>query len=162
MYIFKNRVVVGAGITQTINGFLTVVQVFYLPTFYQLAYGYSPVKSGLLVLPLTIVQSLGVYVSAASFLTNIDHVVPLAVASTGSGLIVTATGRYRVKHDQSNSFELIVTPFQELILAGWAIWAVGLGLMATLNERSTVGQQVGYALLTGIGVGQTFQPYGCV
>ncbi|KAJ7187820.1 MFS drug transporter [Mycena filopes] len=120
MYIFKNRVVVGAGITQTINGFLTVVQVFYLPTFYQLAYGYSPVKSGLLVLPLTLVQT---------------------ATSTGSGLIVTATGRYR-----------------ELILAGWAIWSVGLGLMATLNERSTLGQQLGYALLTGVGVGQTFQP----
>ncbi|KAJ7122550.1 major facilitator superfamily domain-containing protein [Mycena crocata] len=120
MYIFKKRIVVGAGITQTINGFLTVVQVFYLPTFYQLAYGYSPVKSGLLVLPLTLVQT---------------------VASTGSGLIVTATGRYR-----------------ELILAGWAIWSVGLGLMATLNEHSTLGQQIGYSLLTGIGVGQTFQP----
>ncbi|KAJ7470927.1 major facilitator superfamily domain-containing protein [Mycena latifolia] len=120
MYIFKKRIVVGAGITQTINGFLTVVQVFYLPTFYQLAYGYSPVKSGLLVLPLTLVQT---------------------AASTGSGLIVTATGRYR-----------------ELILAGWAIWAVGLGLMATLNEHSSVGQQIGYSLLTGVGVGQTFQP----
>ncbi|KAJ7835560.1 MFS drug transporter [Mycena olivaceomarginata] len=120
MHIFKQRIVIGAGITQTINGFLTVVQVFYLPTFYQLAYGYSPVKSGLLVLPLTLVQT---------------------VASTGSGLIVTATGRYR-----------------ELILAGWALWAVGLGLLATLNEHSTVGQQVGYSLLTGIGVGQTFQP----
>ncbi|KAF7335534.1 Efflux pump FUS6 [Mycena venus] len=103
MYIFKKRIVIGAGITQTINGFLTVVQVFYLPTFYQLAYGYSPVKSGLLVLPLTLVQTF---------------------ASTGSGLIVTATGRYR-----------------ELILAGWAIWAVGLGLLATLNEHSTLGQQ---------------------
>ncbi|KAJ6577921.1 putative MFS drug transporter [Mycena capillaripes] len=120
MYIFKKRIVIGAGITQTINGFLTVVQVFYLPTFYQLAYGYSPVKSGLLVFPLTLVQT---------------------AASTGSGLIVTATGRYR-----------------ELILTGWAIWAVGLGLLATLNEHSTLGQQVGYSLLTGIGVGQTFQP----
>ncbi|KAJ7503361.1 cephamycin export protein cmcT [Mycena galericulata] len=120
MYIFKKKIVVGAGITQTINGFLTVVQVFYLPTFYQLAYGYSPVKSGVMLLPLTLVQT---------------------VASTGSGLIVTATGRYR-----------------ELILAGWAIWAVGLGLMATLNESSTLAQQVGYSLLTGIGVGQTFQP----
>ncbi|KAJ7921389.1 MFS drug transporter [Mycena leptocephala] len=120
MHIFKKRIVIGAGITQTINGFLTVVQVFYLPSFYQLAYGYSPVKSGLLVLPLTVVQT---------------------AASTASGLIVTATGRYR-----------------ELILAGWAIWAVGLGLLATLNEHSTLGQQVGYSLLTGIGVGQTFQP----
>ncbi|KAF7289343.1 Efflux pump FUS6 [Mycena indigotica] len=120
MYIFKHRIVIGAAITQTINGFLTVVQVFYLPTFYQLAYGYSPVKSGLLVLPLTIVQT---------------------ATSTASGLVVTATGRYR-----------------ELILAGWAIWAIGLGLMATLTERSTLAQQIGYALLTGIGVGQTFQP----
>ncbi|KAJ7116710.1 putative MFS drug transporter [Mycena epipterygia] len=120
MYIFKKRIVVGAGMTQIINGFLTVVQVFYLPTFYQLAYGYSPVKSGLLVLPLTLVQT---------------------ATSTASGLIVTATGRYR-----------------ELILAGWAIWSVGLGLMATLNERSTLSQQIGYSLLTGIGVGQTFQP----
>ncbi|KAF7327302.1 Efflux pump FUS6 [Mycena kentingensis (nom. inval.)] len=120
IYIFKQRIVVGAGITQTINGFLTVVQVFYLPTFYQLAYGYSPVKSGLMVLPLTLVQTL---------------------MSTASGLVVTATGRYR-----------------ELILSGWAIWAVGLGLMATLNERSNLGQQLGFALLTGIGVGQTFQP----
>ncbi|KAJ7082899.1 MFS drug transporter [Mycena belliarum] len=120
MYIFRQRIVVGAAITQTINGFLTVVQVFYLPSFYQLAYGYSPVKSGLMVLPLTLVQT---------------------VMSTLSGLIVTATGRYR-----------------ELILAGWAIWAVGLGLLATLNEHSSIGQQIGYSLLTGIGVGQTFQP----
>lgn len=57
VYIFNNRVVVGAIITQTINGLLTVVQVFYLPTFYQMAYGYSPVKSGAMILPLTIVQS---------------------------------------------------------------------------------------------------------
>ncbi|KAK6992446.1 major facilitator superfamily domain-containing protein [Favolaschia claudopus] len=117
---YPKRIVIGAGITQTINGFLTVVQVFYLPTFYQLAYGYSPVKSGLLVLPLTLVQT---------------------AASTGSGLIVSATGHYR-----------------ELILAGWAVWAIGLGLLATLNEQSTVGQQIGFSLLTGIGVGQTFQP----
>lgn len=57
VYIFKNRVVVGAILTQTINGFLTVVQVFLLPTFYQLAYGYSPVKSGAMVLPITLIQS---------------------------------------------------------------------------------------------------------
>jgi hypothetical protein len=32
-------------------------QVFYLPTFYQIAYGYSPVKSAILLLPLTVLQS---------------------------------------------------------------------------------------------------------
>lgn len=62
-HIFRERVVIGAAITQWINGFLTTVQVFYLPTFYQTAYGYSPVKSGLLLLPLTIVQSKSLYSS---------------------------------------------------------------------------------------------------
>jgi hypothetical protein len=60
VHIFREPVVIGAAITQWINGFLTMVQVFYLPTFYQTAYGYSPVKSGLLLLPLTIVQSMNV------------------------------------------------------------------------------------------------------
>jgi hypothetical protein len=57
VYIFKKPIVIAAAITQFVNGFLSIVQVFYLPTFYQLAYGYSPVKSGLLLLPITVVQS---------------------------------------------------------------------------------------------------------
>lgn len=47
---------------------------------------------------------------------------------------------------------------QELILSGWAMWAIGLGLLATLDLDSPLAQQVGYSVLTGIGVGQTFQP----
>ncbi|GJE91548.1 MFS drug transporter [Phanerochaete sordida] len=118
--IFKNSIVVGAAITQFINGFLTMVQVFYLPTFYQMAYGYSPTKSGAMLLPLTVVQTF---------------------TSTFSGLIVTWTGRYR-----------------ELILIGWAMWSIGLGLLATLKADSPIGKQIGYSILTGIGIGQTFQP----
>jgi hypothetical protein len=57
VYIFKNRVVAGGIATHTINGFLTVVQVFYLPTFYQTVYGYSAVKSGAMILPIILVQS---------------------------------------------------------------------------------------------------------
>ncbi|KAF8075225.1 MFS general substrate transporter [Lyophyllum atratum] len=120
LYIFRERVVIGAAVTQWVNGFLTVVQVFYLPTFYQTAFGYSPVKSGLLLLPLTVVQTF---------------------TSTAAGILVTWTGRYR-----------------ELILLGWAMWAIGLGLLGTLDERSSLAQQVGYSVLTGVGVGQTFQP----
>ncbi|RDB18552.1 Efflux pump FUS6 [Hypsizygus marmoreus] len=120
LHIFRERVVIGAAITQWINGFLSVVQLFYLPTYYQAAYGYSPVKSGLLLLPLTVVQTF---------------------ISTASGALVTWTGRYR-----------------ELILSGWAMWAIGLGLLGTLNERSSLAQQIGYSILTGVGVGQTFQP----
>ena len=103
-----------------INGWNFVVQIYYIPTFYQLAYGYSAVKAASLLLPLTLIQTL---------------------SSTLSGIIVTWRGRYR-----------------ESIILGWAIWAVGLGLFSTLDEKSNLGKQIGYAMLTGFGVGQTLQP----
>ncbi len=103
-----------------VNGWNFVVQIYYIPTFYQLAYGYSPVKAASLLLPLTLVQTL---------------------SSTLSGLIVTWRGRYR-----------------ESIIVGWAFWAVGLGLFSTVDEHSGLGKQIGYAILTGVGVGQTLQP----
>ena len=87
---------------------------------YQLVYGYSAVKAGALLLPITLTQTL---------------------FSTTSGLIVHWLGRYR-----------------ESILLGWIAWAVGLGLFSTLDERSGLGKQIGYAIITGFGVGQTLQP----
>ncbi|GFN10866.1 hypothetical protein AtubIFM56815_008436 [Aspergillus tubingensis] len=63
------------------------------------------------------------------------------LSSTLSGLVVHWVGRYR-----------------ESILIGWMIWAIGLGLMSTLNETSNLGKQIGYGLLTGIGSGNTLQP----
>lgn len=67
--------------------------------------------------------------------------ISLAFSSTGSGLIVHWVGRYR-----------------ESILVGWVIWAVGLGLFSTLDESSSLGKQIGYGILTGVGVGNTLQP----
>jgi hypothetical protein len=65
-----------------------------------------------------------------------------AVSSTASGLVVHWVGRYR-----------------ECILFGWMIWAVGLGLFSTLDQSSGLGKQIGYGILTGVGVGNTLQPY---
>lgn len=103
-----------------INGWNFVVQVYYIPTFYQLAYGYSATKAGALLLPITLLQT---------------------ASSTFSGLIVHRVGRYR-----------------ECVLFGWLAWAVGLGLMSTLDEKSGLGKQIGYSLLIGVGVGNTLQP----
>ncbi|KAK3936025.1 multidrug resistance protein fnx1 [Diplogelasinospora grovesii] len=118
--IFKSGIVNGASLTMFINGWNFVMQVYYVPTFYQLVYGYSATRSGALLLPITVTQTF---------------------SSTLSGLIVTWRGRYR-----------------ESILFGWALWAIGLGLFSTLDRNSSVGAQIGYALLTGFGVGQTLQP----
>ncbi|KAK2754811.1 hypothetical protein FQN54_006704 [Arachnomyces sp. PD_36] len=74
LHIFKSRMVNGASLTMFVNGWNFVVQVYYIPTFYQLFYGYSAIKAGSLLLPLTLVQTL---------------------SSTLSGLIVTWRGRYR-------------------------------------------------------------------
>lgn len=117
--MFRHRIVIGATITQMCNGWLMYNQMFYIPQFYQLAYGYGAIEAGVLMLPLLCLQSM---------------------SSTMSGLIVSKTGRYR-----------------ELLLSGWAMWSIGLGLFSTLDESSNKGSQIGFALLTGIGVGQTLQ-----
>ncbi|KAF5506436.1 Efflux pump dotC [Colletotrichum siamense] len=120
LHIFKSKIVNGACITMAINGWNFVVQVYYIPAFYQLAYNYSATKAGAMLLPVTLTQTL---------------------FSTLSGLVVHKIGRYR-----------------ECILLGWVMWAVGVGLMSTLDENSSVGKQVGYSLLIGAGVGNTLQP----
>ncbi|SPO01904.1 related to tetracycline efflux protein (otrb) [Cephalotrichum gorgonifer] len=51
-----------------------VMQIYYIPSFYQLAYGYSATKAGAMLLPITLVQT---------------------ASSTLSGLIVHWVGRYR-------------------------------------------------------------------
>lgn len=75
LYIFKSRMVCGACITQAINGWIFLAQTFYLPNFYQLAFGYSAIISGAMLLPLTVVQT---------------------ISSTIGGLLVTWTGKYKL------------------------------------------------------------------
>lgn len=74
IYIYKSLLVDAALITHFINGWNSLVQIYYIPAFYQLAFGYSPLQSALFLLPLTLTQT---------------------VSSTTSGLIVYWTGRYR-------------------------------------------------------------------
>ncbi|RDA91390.1 hypothetical protein CP533_6912 [Ophiocordyceps camponoti-saundersi (nom. inval.)] len=120
LHMFKSKIVNGACLTMAINGWNFVTQVYYVPSFYQLVYGYSATKAGAMLLPITVIQT---------------------VSSTLSGLVVHWVGRYR-----------------ECILFGWLCWAVGLGLMSTLDETTGVDKQIGYAVLIGIGVGNTLQP----
>ncbi|CAM1502379.1 Fc.00g043630.m01.CDS01 [Cosmosporella sp. VM-42] len=120
LHIFKSKIVNGACLTMAINGWNFVVQVYYVPSFYQLVYGYSATKAGTMLLPITLIQT---------------------ASSTLSGLVVHRIGRYR-----------------ECILFGWICWAVGLGLMSTLDVNTGIGKQIGYSILIGIGVGNTLQP----
>lgn len=120
MYIFRYTMVIGAALTHFVNGYGMYVQIFYLPTFYQLAYGYSAIKSASLLLPVVLFQTL---------------------FSSLSGAMVAWKGRYR-----------------ELLLSGWAMWSIALGLFATLDSTSSLAQQVGFSVFAGMGIGQTLQP----
>ncbi|EMD33190.1 hypothetical protein CERSUDRAFT_68238 [Gelatoporia subvermispora B] len=74
MYIFKHVTVTGVYITMFINGIIFYSSLFYLPQFFQVALGYSPIRSGVFLLPVLVSQTL------ASFI---------------SGQIISRTGRYR-------------------------------------------------------------------
>ncbi|RDX47549.1 MFS general substrate transporter [Lentinus brumalis] len=74
MYIFKRVTVIGVYITMLVNGFVFYSSLFYLPQYFQVALGYSAVRSGVFLLPVLVSQTL------ASFI---------------SGQLITWTGRYR-------------------------------------------------------------------
>lgn len=57
MVIFKSKLVNGATLTMFVSGWNFLVQIYYIPSFYQLVYGYSAVKSAALLLPVTLTQS---------------------------------------------------------------------------------------------------------
>lgn len=61
----------GACLTMAINGWLFLTQIYYIPTFYQLVYGYSPIRAGALLLPLTLIQSKQSLVYFAIYLKRI-------------------------------------------------------------------------------------------
>ncbi|THH09774.1 hypothetical protein EW145_g1785 [Phellinidium pouzarii] len=74
MYIFKHITVTGVYITMFVNGFVFNSSLYYLPQFFQVALGYSPIRSGVFLLPVLVSQT---------------------VASFISGVLVSRTGRYR-------------------------------------------------------------------
>jgi len=63
-----------------------------------------------------------------------------ATAST-VGIIVAKTGSYR-----------------PIIWFGWGVMNIGLGLMATMDDRTDVARQEIYLLVTALGLGCLFQP----
>ncbi|PWN43280.1 MFS general substrate transporter [Ceraceosorus guamensis] len=74
LQLFRKRIIVGGMICQLINGWVFLVQIFYITQFYQLVFGYPAIIAAALIIPLTVVQTL---------------------SSTASGLILSWTGTYR-------------------------------------------------------------------
>ncbi|CDR88702.1 uncharacterized protein SPSC_05534 [Sporisorium scitamineum] len=63
-----------------------------------------------------------------------------AITSIISGVLVSKTGKYKL-----------------IIVSGFAIYSIGVGLLSLLNQKSSLGEVIGFLLCSGFGAGGTFQ-----
>src|ERR1700733_9066866 len=119
LHLFSNR---GFSVT-SVGGFIVGFGMFgaitYLPVFFQIVHGESPTTSGLQLLPL---------------------LVGLIICSTGSGIVISKTGRYRV-----------------FPIAGTALLTIGLVLLAQVGIGTSLIVSALYMFVLGVGLGCVMQ-----
>ncbi|MEU0602344.1 MDR family MFS transporter [Streptomyces sp. NPDC006393] len=117
--LFRVRTFTLSAVISFIVGFAMFGAMTYLPTFLQVVRGISPTLSGVHMLPM---------------------VVGMLLASTGSGQIVSRTGRWKV-------FPVL----------GTAVTTLGLLLLHQLDEHSSTAEMSGYFFVFGLGLGLVMQ-----
>lgn len=117
--LFRIRTFSLSAVISFIVGFAMFGAMTYLPTFLQVVHGISPTLSGVHMLPM---------------------VAGMLLASTGSGQIVSRTGRWKV-----------------FPVAGTAVTALGLLLLHQLDEHSSNAEMSGYFFVFGLGLGLVMQ-----
>ncbi|MFF0061766.1 DHA2 family efflux MFS transporter permease subunit [Streptomyces sp. NPDC005279] len=117
--LFRIRTFTLVAVISFIVGFAMFGALTYLPTFLQVVHGITPTLSGVHMLPM---------------------VLGMLLTSTGSGQIVSRTGRWKV-----------------FPIAGTGITAVGLVLLHQLDETSSTWQTSAYLFVFGAGLGLVMQ-----
>src|SRR4029079_14622296 len=117
--LFRVRTFTLSAVISFIIGFAMFGAMTYLPTFLQVVHGVSPTMSGGDMLPM---------------------VVGMLLSSTGSGQIVSRTGRWKV-----------------FPVAGTAVTTIGLVLLHRLSEHSGTVEMSGYFFVFGLGLGLVMQ-----
>jgi EmrB/QacA subfamily drug resistance transporter len=119
LWLFRHRTVALAVSCSLLVGIAMYAGTTFLSQYFQLSRGQSPTMAGLLCLP----QILG-----------------MALASTLSGRIITATGRWK-----------------PLLVAGGTLVLVGVGLLGLVRQASPYWEIALSMACTGIGLGMTLQ-----
>ncbi|CAL9427511.1 Putative multidrug resistance protein MdtD [Streptomyces sp. enrichment culture] len=117
--LFRIRTFTLCSVISFIVGFAMFGAMVYLPTFLQVVQGVSPTMSGVHMLPM---------------------VLGMLIASTGSGQIVSRTGRWKV-----------------FPVAGTAVTAVGLVLLHQMHRTSGTWEMSLYFFVFGLGLGLVMQ-----
>jgi EmrB/QacA subfamily drug resistance transporter len=119
LHLFSNRTFSVSNVAGFIVGFAMFGAVTYLPVFFQIVRGESPTISGLQLLPL---------------------LVGMVIFSTGSGFVISKTGRYRV-------FPVV----------GTALIALGLLLLSRMDIATSGSLAALYMFVLGVGLGCVMQ-----
>ena len=119
LHLFSIRAFSITSVVGFIVGFALFGAVTYLPVFFQIVHGESPTVSGLQLLPL---------------------LVGLIICSTGSGIVISKTGRYRV-----------------FPIAGTALITVGILLLSQVGIGTSLVVAALYMFVLGIGLGCVMQ-----
>ncbi|MGW2044841.1 DHA2 family efflux MFS transporter permease subunit [Streptomyces sp. NPDC001858] len=117
--LFRIRTFTLSAVISFIVGFAMFGAMTYLPTFLQVVHGVSPTMSGVHMLPM---------------------VAGMLLSSTGSGQLVSRTGRWKV-----------------FPVTGTAVTALGLLLLHQLDEHSSTGEMSTYFFVFGLGLGLVMQ-----
>lgn len=117
--LFRIRTFTLCSLISFVVGFAMFGAMVYLPTFLQVVQGVSPTMSGVHMLPM---------------------VLGMLITSTGSGQIVSRTGRWKV-------FPIV----------GTAVTAVGLLLLHQLHRTSSTWEMSAYFFVFGAGLGLVMQ-----
>jgi EmrB/QacA subfamily drug resistance transporter len=117
--LFRNRTITLTTLGSLFIGVAMYAGTIFLSQYFQLAEGKTPMMSGVMTIPL-----LG----------------GLAVASTGSGQIITRTGRWKA-----------------FLVSGSLLVAAGAGLLSTLRYGTAYWHVAIFMALMGIGLGMTLQ-----
>ncbi|MFI5792200.1 DHA2 family efflux MFS transporter permease subunit [Streptomyces sp. NPDC051677] len=117
--LFRIRTFTLSAVISFIVGFAMFGAMTYLPTFLQVVQGVSPTMSGVHMLPM---------------------VAGMLLSSTGSGQLVSRTGRWKV-----------------FPVTGTAVTALGLLLLHQLDEHSSTGEMSAYFFVFGLGLGLVMQ-----
>ncbi|MER6557552.1 MDR family MFS transporter [Streptomyces sp. NPDC001027] len=117
--LFRVRTFTLSAVISFIIGFAMFGAMTYLPTFLQVVHGVSPTMSGVHMLPM---------------------VVGMLLSSTGSGQIVSRTGRWKV-----------------FPVAGTAVTSLGLLLLHRLDEHSSTFEMSVCFFVFGLGLGLVMQ-----
>ena len=119
LHLFSNRGFSSTSVVGFIVGLALFGAVTYLPVFFQIVHGESPTTSGLQLLPL---------------------LAGLIVCSTGSGVVISLTGRYRV-----------------FPIAGTALITVGILLLSQVGVGTSLIVAALFMFVLGVGLGCVMQ-----